>query len=82
MLFIYFTSTNQLPGFYISGTLPAPNMRNTERWLLSLIRTENKKWNNSLSILLEASENIFVYLNSHIIRSMNLEATPYTRKKI
>ena len=34
------------------------------------------------SILLEASENIFVCLNSHSIRSVNLEVTPYTRKKI
>ena len=33
-----FASTNQLPGFSKNAMLPAPNMRNTERWLLSLTR--------------------------------------------
>ena len=33
--------------FSKSGTLPAPNMRNTELWLLSLIRIRDRKWINS-----------------------------------
>ena len=36
MLFTHFASINELPGFYKSGTLPAPNVRNPERRLLSL----------------------------------------------
>ena len=82
MLFTLFASTNQLPGFCKGGTLPAPNMRNTERWLLSLIQIGKRQRNNSLSIPLEASENIFVCLNLHSIKSVNLEVTPYTRNKI
>ena len=31
MFFTHFAGTNQLPGFYKSGTLLAPNTRNTER---------------------------------------------------
>ena len=52
-----------------------------KHWTLTIIfnPVENKKWNNSLSILLEISENIYVCLNSYSIRSVYLEATPYTR---
>ena len=57
MFFTHFASTNQLPGFYKSETLPAPNMRNTERWLLTMgIGT---KIELTTPILLEAWENIF-----------------------
>ena len=39
MVFIYFASTNQLPGFSKSGTLPAPNMRTlpASMWTLIII---------------------------------------------
>ena len=52
----------------------------------TLIIFFNPSWEQKVkeftSIPLKASENIFVCLNSHSIRSINLEATPYTRKKI
>ena len=49
MVFIKFASTNQLRGFSKSETLPAPNMRNTERWLGSLIIIFNSDWEQKLN---------------------------------
>ena len=44
MLSTHFARTNQLPGFSKSGALPAPNMRNTDRYyyLKSGLEAESK----------------------------------------
>ena len=78
MVFIHFASTNQLRGFSKSGTLPAPNMRNTEPWLLSLIRSGTE----SESIRFGSPRNNWKHINLLKFRSVNLETILYACKKI
>ena len=78
MVFMHFTSTNELPGFSKSGKLPAPNMRNTERRLLSLIRLGTE----SELIHFGSPKNNRKHICLLKFRSVNLETTPHTCKKI
>ena len=55
-----------------------------KHWTLFFIFNPDwkQKVNYFILIILEVSENIFVSLNLHSIRSVNMETFPYTHKKI